>query len=279
MTDQVTLWLLIAMAGIAGLAIGSHLNVVIARIPDGRSVVGPGSECMSCATPIRARDNIPLLSWVLLRGRCRNCSSRIPARYPAVEAVTAVAFAAATGQILAAEVNSDIDTIVAAIVRLLAVLLFLSIAIALICIDIAVYRLPDVLVLPGIGIGIALIAQTSALEGSFITLGHALIGGAALLTFYAAIHLITRGRGMGLGDVKLAALCGLYLGWYGWGTLAVGAFIPFLLGAIASAIVIRRGGTRKSAIPFGPYMLTGTVIALAFGQPLASFYLTLIGLG
>lgn len=258
--------LLAVPAGVVGLVIGSFLNVVVWRVPRGESVVAPPSACPRCGTRIRARDNVPVLSWLLLRGRCRDCGEPISARYPLVELGTGVLFAA-----LAAVVGWSWV--------LPAVLYLAAVAVALALIDLDHHRLPDALVLPSYLVGAALLALASWNPGGasdWAALLRAAIGGAALLVFYFAAALAYP-AGMGLGDVKLAGVLGLYLAWFGWGAFAVGAFGAFLLGGLFSVglIAARRAG-RKSGIPFGPWMLASAFLGITVGQAAWSGYLELV---
>lgn len=266
-------------AAVLGLLIGSFLNVVAYRVPRGLSVVHPPSGCPGCATAIRARDNIPVLSWLLLRGRCRTCSMRISPRYPLVEAGTGAAFAL-VGFVFGAPVlaATDTATVVAASLVLAAYLYFAAIAIALSLIDLDVHRLPNVLVLPSYGVALVLFSAASIATGSATPLVVALIGGALLALAYLAMAVVYPG-GMGFGDVKLAGVVGLYLGWLGWDALAVGSLAAFVLGGLFGVgLLLARRARRSTGIPFGPWMLTGAWVGIIFGRRLATLYLGLFGL-
>ncbi len=252
----------VALGTVLGLVIGSFLNVVIWRVPRGESVVRPGSHCPSCDREIRARDNIPVVSWLILRGRCRDCGNPISARYPAVELLTAVVFGLLTWHFgLSWELP--------------AYLFLAAMGVALALIDIDHRRLPDVLTLPATPVMLALLLLPSALDHQWGSLLRAALAGLALFAFFLALALIYP-AGMGLGDVKLAPLLGVALGWISWGLVAWGTFLGFALGAVigVSFAIARRSG-RKTAIPFGPFMLTGTLIALLAGNQLTSWYLGL----
>jgi leader peptidase (prepilin peptidase)/N-methyltransferase len=251
--------LLAAFCGVLGLLIGSFLNVVVWRVPRGESVVRPPSHCPGCDTPIAPRDNIPVLSWLLLRGRCRACGTRISARYPLVELLTAALFAG-----LAAYFGP--------VAQLPAYLYLAAVGVALALIDLDVKRLPDALTLPSYPVGIVLLGIASAVHHDGWSLVRALIGMAALFGFYFTVAVIAP-RGMGFGDVKLSGVIGLYLAWLGWGQLVVGAFAAFAVGAVVGiGLILFAGGGRKTKVPFGPFMLVGALIGIFVGHDLASAY-------
>jgi leader peptidase (prepilin peptidase)/N-methyltransferase len=270
--------LIATAAGGFGLLIGSFLNVVVWRVPRGESLVAPASHCPNCGHPIRAYDNVPVLSWLVLRGRCRDCRARIAVRYPLVELGTGVAFALVTAWWATTRL-SEAPSIVGAIVELAAWLYLAAITIALALIDLDVYRLPNAIVLPSYVVVAVLLGTTALLEGDGWAALRSLIGGVALLLFYLVVALIAP-RGMGLGDVKLAGVLGIGMAWVGWGPWAVGAFAAFLLGGLFGIVLllVRRAG-RKSRIPFGPWMLGGAWIGIVAGDAIGGSYLTIVGLG
>ena len=246
-------------SAVLGLMIGSFLNVVIWRVPRGESVVSPPSHCPGCDTPISPRDNIPVVSWLLLRGRCRHCGTAISRRYPAVELLTAALFAG-----LAAYFGP--------VAQLPAYLYLAAVGVALALIDLDVQRLPDVLTLPSYPVGIVLLGVASWAHHDGWTLVRALIGMAVLFAFYFTVAVIAP-RGMGFGDVKLSGVIGLYLGWLGWGQLAVGAFAAFAVGALVGiGLILFAGGGRKTKVPFGPFMLVGALLGILLGHSIASAY-------
>ncbi len=252
--------LLVIGCALVGLLIGSFLNVVICRIPRGESVVSPASRCPSCQQPLRRRDNVPVLSWLLLRGRCRGCATRISGRYPLVELGTAVVFG-----VLAWRFGWS--------AALPAFLYLAAVGIALACIDLDVHRLPDALTLPSYVVGVVLLGAATAGAAEPAALVRALAGMVALYVVYFALALIHPG-GMGFGDVKLAGVLGLYLGWLGWGPWFVGTAAAFLLGGLLGLLLIAVGRAgRKSALPFGPFMLAGALVAVLAGQDIAAAYL------
>lgn len=261
--------LLISFAVFLGLAVGSFLNVVVWRVPRGEKISSPPSACPRCEHAIRWNDNIPVFGWLLLRGKCRHCSEPISTRYPLVEAATAIVFGVIAG-VIGAET--------ALIWALPAFLYLAAISIALVLIDLDTHTLPNKIVLPSILVGFALLALASFGMGNWGTLVGAVAGGAALFLFYFFVTLISP-RGMGMGDVKLAAVLGLYLGWLGWGVLAVGAFAAFLLGGIfAIALLLIGRARRRTAIPFGPWMIAGTWLGIALGSQIWNGYMVAAGL-
>jgi leader peptidase (prepilin peptidase)/N-methyltransferase len=269
---------LAATAGVVGLLIGSFLNVVVYRVPAGMSIVSPPSACPNCGRHIRGFDNIPVLSWLVLRGRCRDCREPISWRYPAVEFGTAILFLAVAWRFLPAALTGGGTTLAISLPALIAFTFLAAISIALALIDLDVHRLPNSIVLPALVVAAVLISLEAILAGNYGGLLRAGIGMAALFVFYFLLALIYPG-GMGFGDVKLAAVLGIYLGWLGWGELVVGAFAAFLLGGLfAIGLMIFRRAGRKTAIPFGPWMLGGAWIAILFGNTITGGYLALFGL-
>jgi leader peptidase (prepilin peptidase)/N-methyltransferase len=256
--------LLVVACALLGLLVGSFLNVVVWRLPRRESLLRPASHCPTCSAPVRPRDNVPVLSWLVLRGRCRNCAAPISRRYPAVELLTAAVFAA-----LAARLGPD--------TALPAFLYLGGVGVALALIDLDVHRLPNALTLPSYAVGAALLTGAAAVDGSAGPLLRGLLGMVALLGLYLLLALAYP-AGMGLGDVKLAGLLGLYLGWLGWGVWAVGAFAAFLLGGVSGIALMAAGRAgRKSALPFGPFMLGGALLAVLAGQALADAYVGTVG--
>jgi leader peptidase (prepilin peptidase) / N-methyltransferase len=253
---------IVAAAALLGLLVGSFLNVVIWRVPRGESVVSPRSRCPQCGHEIRGRDNVPVVSWLLLHARCRDCGAHVSARYPLVELATAVLFG-----LLAWHFGLH--------VVLIAFLYLGAVAIALAAIDIDLHKLPDALTLPSYPVAAVLLTAGALAAHEPFDLVRTAIGGVALFAFYAVLWFVYP-RGMGLGDVKLAGVLGMYLGYLGWGTLAVGAFLGFALGAVVGVSLMATGrATRKSKIPFGPFMLSGALVAVFVGARLAHAYVSI----
>jgi leader peptidase (prepilin peptidase)/N-methyltransferase len=271
---------IVVVAGLFGLLIGSFLNVVIYRIPAGRSISTPPSACTRCGGRIRPWDNVPVLSWLVLGGKCRDCRAPISVRYPLVELSTGLSFAAVTWWMVstAPAATATGAAIAAWAVTLTAFLYLCAISIALALIDLDTHTLPNRIIYPAYLVSGVLLTAAALLAGEPARLFGVLVGGAGLFALYLALALIRPG-GMGLGDVKLAGVLGLYLGWLGWGELAVGSFSAFLLGGLFGVVLlaVRRAG-RKSSIPFGPWMLAGAWIGILFGNTIALGYLRLYGL-
>lgn len=265
-----TVWA--AAAGVLGLVFGSFANVVIWRVPRGESLISPPSHCPRCDAPIAWYDNVPVISWLLLRGRCRSCCEPISWRYPAVELASGVLWAAAAlAWGLSARAFFGI------------VLFYLSLILS--AIDLDHRRLPNALValLAGMGalgvltawlgipacpiVGSAVGIRAAAVAGVGVLLG----GGVPLVA--ALVYERLRGQaGLGMGDVKLLAAYGLYLGSF----VVMALFIGSLVGAIVGTAA--RKGVRESAIPFGPFLALGAIVTALWGEPLLAAYLRLAGL-
>lgn len=251
----------IAIAAVAGALFGSFANVMIHRVPRRESVVRPASRCPSCETPIAPRDNVPILSWLLLRGRCRHCRARISVRYPIVEALTAGLFGLAAARLEPAD--------------LIAFLPLFWVLVVLSGIDIDHKLLPNRIVLPATAVMTVLLLGAALAGPGIGAWVRALVAGAASFAGFLVIALISP-KGMGMGDVKLSAVLGMGLGYFGYARVFVGFFIAFLLGAVGGILLIlaRRGGM-KSEIPFGPYLAAGTVIGILWGAGLTAAWLGL----
>jgi len=242
---------LAAVAFAPGLAVGSFLNVVAARVPLRRSIVHPASACMACAHEIRWYDNIPLLSYVVLRGRCRNCAARIPLLYPFVELLTAVLIA---GCVLA--FGLSVEAAVAAF--------FCAVLVAVSAIDLEHRIIPNRIVLPATLV--VLLANTARdLTPEWIVAGLAASG----FLFAAALAYPA---GMGMGDVKLALLMGVALG----KTVPVALMLGMLAALVPGIVLMARHGAkaRKMGIPFGPFLALGSVVALFWGHDILDMYLS-----
>ncbi len=251
--------LLAVTFALLGLVIGGFLTTLIARVPGGEPIRGPGPTCRTCHAPIAARDQIPVLSWLVLHGRCRTCGAAIPARYPMVEAATGLLFLLSYLWLGASW-------------ELPAALYLAALAVVATTIDLEHHRLPDALTLPSYPIMLALLLLATAGPGALSDLGRAVLGGATMFAGYLVLALINP-SGLGGGDVKLAGVLGMVLGWVGWWPVAVGAFAGFFIGAVVGLLllVIGKAG-RKSHVPFGPAMFAGTYVGLLFGQDFGQWY-------
>lgn len=256
--------MVIAACAVLGLLLGSFANVVIARVPAGGSIVRPGSACPGCDAPIAPRDNVPVVSWVLLRGRCRTCGATISVLYPLVEVACAVVFAAIGWRI-------GLDW------ALPAFLLFGWLLVVVAVIDMQTRRIPNRLTYPLTPVLLVLLVAAALLEGAPGSGVRALVGGVVAFALLLALALINP-RGMGMGDVKLAGFIGLGLGYLGWGHLWLGLFLGFFGGGvIAALLLVLRLRTRKDHIPFGPWLAIGAIVALLAGRPIIDTYLRLSG--
>jgi leader peptidase (prepilin peptidase)/N-methyltransferase len=238
-----------------GLIIGSFCNVVIYRLPQGKSIVAPGSQCRSCGNSIRPWDNIPLLSYVLLRGRCRFCKEPISARYPTVEFATAILYV-----LLWYELGFSLPFV------FYGLLTSALLVVALIDFDHKI--IPNIITLPGLAIGLGLSLWALPITPLDSSLGL-LIGG----TLFYLIALVSKG-GMGGGDIKLIAMIGTFLGWQGTlFTIFSGALLGSLVGAML--MLIGRKG-RKDKVPFGPFLSGGAILFILAGDDLIRWYLNLL---
>ena len=248
--------------GLLGLAVGSFLNVVVHRLPRAMALSRPASTCPACAHPIRYRHNVPVLSWLLLRGRCADCATPIPLRYPAVELATAVLFVAVTLRLGQLELLTALP----------AFLWFVAVALALALIDLETGRLPDAIVLPAYPVLAVLLALSALLADDPAALLRALVGAAASFALFYSIAL-ARPDGMGFGDVKTAGIVGGMLAFVSYPVLLVGVAAGFLLGATTGvAAMLSRRANRTSRVPFGPFMVAGAMAGLFVGAPLSQAY-------
>lgn len=240
------------IAAVFGSAVGSFLNVVIYRVPRGGSLVRPPSACPSCGTPIAPRDNVPIVSYLSLRARCRHCRAPISIRYPLVEAGTAAVAAASVWRFGATEA--------AAFVAAAACVL-----IALTAIDIDHKRVPNVIVLPATAAAAVWVAGVGFATSDLSLIGEAYVCSAAGFVLLFLIALIS--GGMGMGDVKLALFIGLVTGRFGWEVFVLALFVAFMAGGVVAAalLAVRRAG-RKTALPFAPSLAVGTLIAVFAGE-------------
>ena len=242
------------LAAVVGAVFGSFLNVVAYRLPRGESLSRPRSRCPQCQTQIKAYDNVPVLSWLALRGRCRSCRTPISARYPLVEAVTGLLCA-----LVVYDQGLDEDAILGV------VLVLLLVPITLIDLDHRI--IPNKLTLLGAVLAPAIVAFTAPDAIPEHLIAGAAAGAAFLLVVFAYP------RGMGMGDVKLAAVLGLFLG----RDVVPALFVAFLVGTLVGAAIMAGKGVsdgRRTAVPFGPFLALGGVVALFAGDVMVDWYLT-----
>lgn len=250
------------MAGLLGLFLGSFATVLIGRVPSKKSIVSPGSACPVCGTPIAWYDNIPVLSYLVLRGRCRSCGARISVRYPVVEISNAALWIAMT-------VRFGLSWTLPAYLAFATTLLVLS------AIDFEHHRLPNRILGPASIMAVILLAVASATSSYWNSIPLALAGGAAfgvpMLLLAVAVP-----RGMGIGDVKLAGYLGLHLGWLSLWQVLIGAMAGFFIGGVVGIgfLVAGRKG-RKDPVPFGPSLAAGALIAVFFGKGILQLWLGL----
>lgn len=254
------LWFFVVYAGLVGLIVGSYLNVVVHRLPRNLSTVLPRSRCPHCGAAIRARDNLPVVSWLLLGGRCRDCAAPISARYPAIELLTGALFAGAVLRF------SATPTAIAAA-------LFCAALVALAAIDFEHFLLPDRITLPGLALGLA--AQPLVAWGALSAAIQGALFGAGILLVMAGLWKLLRGvEGMGLGDVKMLAMIGAFLGVHG---VVVTLVFASLSGSIVGIALLARGSIElQGKLPFGLFLAAGGAVALFAGEPLARAYLALL---
>jgi leader peptidase (prepilin peptidase)/N-methyltransferase len=233
-----------------GLIVGSFLNVVIYRVPEKMSLSFPPSRCPSCEKPIKPYDNIPVLSYLLLGGKCRSCKTHISLRYPLVEILTSVVWAVTTWRL-----GREISTI--------GYLLFFAGLIALSMIDIDTKLLPKKIVYISGAFLVFFLTLDAIIAGDFEPLRNSVIVAAVYSGFLFILWFVTGGRAMGFGDVRLAIFLGFAMGYYGFIVSYAGLLVSLFLGAfIGIGVAIASGGGRKMKIPFGPFLAMGTIIVL-----------------
>lgn len=246
---------LLVLSAVLGLAIGSFLNVCIYRIPLQQSLMFPPSRCPKCRRQLSWFDNIPVISWLVLRGKCRNCGTGISVQYPIVELVTGLLFVTIVWMTPAGP-------------QLAARLILVSILVVLFGIDLEHQILPNAITLPGIAVGLifSLVAPPGWRSAALGTL----LGGGVLYAIAMAYYAVRREEGLGMGDVKMLAMIGAFLGWQA-------VLVTIVLSSFAGAVVgiglmAFQRGTMKLALPFGTFLALGTLAAMLVGQPLVTWY-------
>lgn len=247
--------LIVAFLLCSGLAVGSFLNVCIYRLPRRESILWPASRCPSCGRPLSWFDNIPVLSWIALGGRCRRCRASIGATYPLVEATTAAVFV--------------FGYLIYGWTPLLAArLLFACSMIVLFAIDLRHQILPNVITLPGIVIGFAL---AFFLPPGWLSSLIGLLAGGGVLFAIAEVYYRARGiEGLGMGDVKMLAMIGAFLGWQ---LMLVTLILASFSGSVVGVSLLASGrGGMKAALPFGTFLAVGALVAAVVGDALVAWY-------
>ena len=249
----------VASFGGIGVVVGSLLTTMIYRLPHEESLFWPSSRCRSCDEPLRARHTIPLISWLVLRGRCAYCHAHISARYPLVELGTGLLYAAITLRFGMS-------------VQLPAYLFLAAVGVVLALIEFDVRRLPDSVVLPSYVVSVLLLMPAGAADADWRTAARALESMAALWLVFFVLALAYP-HAVEMGDAKLAGLLGLYLGWLSWGTVLIGTFGAFFIAAVsAGGVAVGRRGGVTSAVPFAPCLVSAAVLALFVAVPITSWY-------
>ncbi|PIE75105.1 MAG: prepilin peptidase [Deltaproteobacteria bacterium] len=252
--------LIFIAAGIYGACIGSFMNVCIARIPEKMSIVSPRSYCPSCGSQIKWYDNIPVISYLILSGKCRQCNKKISIQYPAVEIMTAF--------FSVYSISSFSFTL-----KALAVFIFVSVLIVISFIDLEHKIIPDIISLPGIPLFFAAGFFIMGWNLKNLVLG-VLVGGGSLYLVALIYYLITKKEGMGGGDIKLLAMIGAFIGYKG---VFFTVFASSLTGTLAGiAFMLLKEKNFKYAIPFGPFLSLGAVIYIFLGKYLINVYMNLI---
>lgn len=246
----------LAFCALFGLCVGSFLNVVIGRLPAGRSIAHPASSCPRCGNPIAWYDNLPVLSYLLLRARCRSCRDPISWRYPTVEVLCTVLFAMAY-------VRFGLS------LQLATALILLSALIAITGIDLDHQIIPDVLSLPGIALALLLSLGPGGIGPGDSALG-VLVGGGVFIVIIVGSSLVLGQPGMGMGDVKLGAMLGAFLGWK---LALLSVLLSVLVGGPLAASLLATGRKgRKDPLPFGPFLALGGTVSLFWGDALLAWY-------
>lgn len=271
MASDLPTWIAALGAGVLGLIVGSFANVAIHRWPRGESVVSPPSACPACGTAIRPRDNIPVVSWLLLRGRCRDCGEPISPRYPSVEAVTGALWA-------------TVAAVHGWTWLLPALLAFTWVLVVATVIDLRHRIIPNRLTYRAAPVLLALLAVAAATRGEWGDLGRGIVAGLAIpivMFLLSEGFRLARGQaGMGMGDVKLAVSIGLVVGYLGGWELLVAFYGTAVAGAAVVVVLLVAGrATLASRIPYGPYLAVGALAAVLAGGPLVDVLQGLLGLG
>ena len=249
-----------AASALVGLYVGTYLNLLIDMVPQKRRVTPLRGACRECLDASDGHRRLPLVPWVLRHRRCPSCSEVASSRYALVEVMAAGLFAAAT-------LRFGVDA------ALPAYLVFFASLLAVSVIDLEHHIIPNRIVYPTIVVCLPLLALAALAQGDMSRLGRALLGAAGAWALLLLVHLISP-TGMGFGDVRLSFVLGLFLGWLSLGHVAIGLFLGFVLGAVVGmGLVILAGRNRKDAVPFGPFLAAGAVVAVLVGGPIIDWWL------
>lgn len=250
----------VGVAVVLGLCVGSFLNVVVYRLPRRESISRPPSACPNCASPLKRRDLVPVVSWVVLRAKCRTCATAISGRYPFIELLTAIIFG-----LIAARFDQPLP--------LAAYLVLAAGCVTLSAIDFDTKTLPTRLVYFTAAIGAVLFVASSIVDRNSAHLLHAIISAAVVSTLFFITWFVAP-HGIGFGDVRFAGTLAMFLGWLGFGYVFVGITLAFIAGAVVGVgLMVFSSAGRKSAIPFGPFLAAGALSAILIGKPLIAWWL------
>lgn len=251
--------MLIAGCALLGLLVGSFAGLLVDRVPEGRPLSRPRSHCESCGHPLAPLEMVPVLSWLALRGRCRHCGAAVPVQSTIVELATATLFGAMAWRFGA---HWELGGFLVLCVGL----------VALAAIDLRTHTLPREIIYATAGLGAPYLVAGALAADESVRLQWAVFGAVGALAFFLLLFLGWPAA-MGDGDVRLAALLGLFLGWIGPMHTPVGLFFGFLAGSIVGVVLLNRGAGRRTAVPFGPFMAAGAVVAILFGHPIIDLWI------
>lgn len=244
---------------IIGLSIGSFANVVIYRLPKGLSVLSPPSTCPSCKHQIGVAENIPIISWMFLRGRCKSCKKPISPRYVVIEALVALSF-------LSLFYRFGLSYLFFIFCLFFLALIIIS------AIDLEHKIVPNKIIYPTVFVTLPSFIAIAYLDKTPLNFENAILGGVGSFLFFLIVHLI-QPKGMGFGDVRLAGVIGLYMGWLGLGEAFISICLSFFIGSFFGLLLIGLGRSRKTKVPFAPFLASGAILCVFFGQSFLHYWL------